>query len=306
MKAACVIGEEFYRNMLDPVLPVSFGPLIDDILESLVASGHLVCLDNSPPCYGFPSTQICQILLDMLPKSEAMPVHASIGKYLQDAYSDSIEDYYRSLSYHFGFCPEHRSEAFKYDMLSLDQSLNKGSRAEAVVYAREASRHAATLAEWNLLETAVDFLVDLIKPSSGDQTSKSVVQQVLSWMNLSRGAQMDDLPCPRPTIESYMVDDLMAILETTKSIIAKARKELPVGAAEEPLGWELPHISRRLAELQKSLDSERKGSFFDLIMLGRARVGIYSAGTEGESLADDGENESADAVVLVSPQNLEN
>ena len=68
MKAAAVIGEEFHREMLEKVLPHSFRNQIDDLLESLVSSGLLMCVDYNPPCYSFPSGQITQILHDVMPR----------------------------------------------------------------------------------------------------------------------------------------------------------------------------------------------------------------------------------------------
>lgn len=68
MKTASVIGEEFYKDMLEALIPSALLPFVDQILDSLISNGLLICEDYDPPCYAFPSSQICSTLYDLIPK----------------------------------------------------------------------------------------------------------------------------------------------------------------------------------------------------------------------------------------------
>ena len=68
MKTASVIGEEFYKDMLEALIPSALLPFIDQLLDSLISNGLLICEDYDPPCYAFPSSQICSSLYDLIPR----------------------------------------------------------------------------------------------------------------------------------------------------------------------------------------------------------------------------------------------
>jgi hypothetical protein len=68
MKTASVIGEEFYKDMLEALIPSALLPFVDQILDSMISNGLLICEDYDPPCYAFPSSQICSTLYDLIPR----------------------------------------------------------------------------------------------------------------------------------------------------------------------------------------------------------------------------------------------
>lgn len=64
------------------------------------------------------------------------------------------------MSYHFGFCPDRKADAFKYDVLAADTYFNKmGFRPEVLEYLLEAGKHATTCHEHTCLVMIVEYFI---------------------------------------------------------------------------------------------------------------------------------------------------
>ena len=68
------------------------------------------------------------------------------------------------MSYHYGFCPDCREVALKYDVLAADQSLSKGSFTDCVVLLTHATDRVSTPSEIRVLRMVLDQLTLEMKP----------------------------------------------------------------------------------------------------------------------------------------------
>ncbi len=177
-----------------------------------------------------------------------------------------------SLSYHYGFCPEHKSDAFKFDILSADQALSKGGRVEALVYMREATIHVNGLGlrEWQMHHIVVEFLLELMDPgntASFPRRRSSVGAALLSWIGAPK--PMPVAPSsPRDQIqfnnEKIEIKDMVLVLRKMKfdaefviaSLIKTAKAS---GTSPEdivPLTWKPPHVCSTLIAGRKAAEKE--------------------------------------------------
>ena len=100
---------------------------------------------------------------------------------METTYADDLADYYRCLSYHLGFCPDRIADAFKFDILSADQSLSRAAYADALLFAKQASKHGKQYTEWVLLLSVVDCaLLDMESDGSHQKASLSFAQRIVA------------------------------------------------------------------------------------------------------------------------------
>jgi len=83
-----------------------------------------------------------------------------------------------SISYHLGFCPERRADAFKYDILAADQSFNRvGLRQEVLEFVQQGCIHATTYHEHGCALVLTEFCIYVLSRSLDAQNDANKHKQ---------------------------------------------------------------------------------------------------------------------------------
>jgi predicted ATPase len=96
LKYASVIGSEFSESMLSAILPVQLVPNISQSLESLAEYAFIYCIEelSGIAIFGFQNELILSTLYELLPPSDAAPVHLAIAEFIESKYSKNLAPFY--------------------------------------------------------------------------------------------------------------------------------------------------------------------------------------------------------------------
>lgn len=201
-----------------------------------------------------------------------------------------------SLSYHYGFCPDCRVSAFKYDILAADQSLAKGAFTDCVVLLTHAADRVATDSEFKVLRMVLDQVALDMKPV-GVKPSPLVKQpsffnkmkkQMSGMFKLDNDSANDGYEAEEK-LDLY--DDCLILTEKVIEMHAKLENNT---VPDEPLTWSpayslskinkpgpesvAPRSVRRLNK-RRSTKAAGKGGLMKLV---KHMSGIFDADTDSD------------------------
>lgn len=164
IKYASIIGENFLEDTLDAVIPDSLRNFnIGSVLAQLVDQGFLKGVeDENELTFSFLNPLIKSTILDIVPPSDAAPIHKKIAEHLENLCKDHLRTVYPRLGYHYKKAGNCRSLAFKYELKAADQSLSQGAYSDGIDFLHSADKLASSRTELSiLLEVVNRAIVDL-------------------------------------------------------------------------------------------------------------------------------------------------
>jgi eukaryotic-like serine/threonine-protein kinase len=135
LRLAAVVGCEFDIHMLERAGRLSVGRLID-VLAEAVEAGVITQDPTNPSRYAFAHDLVRETLYEGMPAGRRLKLHRTIGRVLEEVYSDDLESHLTELAHHF-------TEAAPLGLAanSIDYSIRAGDRAAAVLAYEAATWH---------------------------------------------------------------------------------------------------------------------------------------------------------------------
>ncbi len=138
-KAASVVGNEFRRGDLRPLLPPTIDDaLLDEYLRGL-EEARLILLAESDddPLYTFRQTLVREVVYESQPFAQRRELHARMAAYLEARHADDLADYAELLAHHY-YLANRLLPAARYLLLSGHKARQRYAYSQAADFYKQA------------------------------------------------------------------------------------------------------------------------------------------------------------------------